>query len=80
MCLKTNLLRRLQAQTLPGANPPVGKIHPFSKIAVRGCSQIMSAAKWGGVCKILTMADKGGRGVRQMLTMADKGGGGSGYY
>ena len=32
--LKTSLLRRLQAQTLPDAAPPVGKIHPFSKIAV----------------------------------------------
>ena len=35
----------------------------------------MSADKGGGVCKMMTMADKGGRGVRQMLTMADKGGG-----
>ena len=32
--LKTSLLRRLQAQTLPDATPRVGKIHPFSKIAV----------------------------------------------
>ena len=31
---KTSLLRRLQAQTLPDAAPPTGKIHPFSKIAV----------------------------------------------
>ena len=31
---KTSLLRRLQAQTLPDATPPAGKIHPFSKIAV----------------------------------------------
>ena len=31
--IKTSLLRRLQAQTLPEA-PPVGKIHQFSKIAV----------------------------------------------
>ena len=31
---KTNLLPRLQAQTLPDATPPVGKIHPFSKIAI----------------------------------------------
>ena len=28
--LETSLLRRLQAQTLPDAGPPVGKIHPFS--------------------------------------------------
>ena len=32
--LLTSLLRRLQAQTLPDAIPPIGKIHPFSKIAV----------------------------------------------
>ena len=32
--LLTSLLRRLQAQTLTDAAPPVGKIHPFSKIAV----------------------------------------------
>ena len=31
---KTSLLRRLQAQTLPDEAPPMGKIHPFSKIAV----------------------------------------------
>ena len=31
---KTSLLRRLQAQTLPDATPPIGKIHPFSKMAV----------------------------------------------
>ena len=31
---KTSLLRRLQAQTLPDATPPISKIHPFSKIAV----------------------------------------------
>ena len=31
---KTSMLRRLQAQTLPDATPPIGKIHPFSKIAV----------------------------------------------
>ena len=30
----TSLLRRLQAQTLPDEAPPLGKIHPFSKIAV----------------------------------------------
>ena len=30
---------------------------------IKGCSQIMSAAKGGrGRCKMLTMADKGGRG------------------
>ena len=28
------LLRRLQAQTLPHATPPIGQIHPFSKMAV----------------------------------------------
>ena len=32
--LKTSLLRRLQAQTLPNATPPIGKILPFSKIAI----------------------------------------------
>ena len=31
---ETSLLCRLQAQTLPDEAPPVGKIHPFSKIAV----------------------------------------------
>ena len=31
---KTSLLRRLQAQILPFATPPIGKYHPFSKIAV----------------------------------------------
>ena len=46
-------------------------------IGVRGCSQIMSAAERGGrVWKMLTMADKGRRGVRQMMTMDDEGGGG----
>ena len=29
-----SLLRRLQAQTLPDATPPIGKIYPFSKMAV----------------------------------------------
>ena len=32
--IETSLLRRLQALTLPYANPPMGQIHPFSKIAV----------------------------------------------
>ena len=32
--IETSLLRRLQSQTLPLEAPPVGKIHPFSKIAV----------------------------------------------
>ena len=32
--IKTSLLRRLQAQTLPDEAPPMDKIHPFSKIAV----------------------------------------------
>ena len=31
---ETSLLRRLQAQTLPNAASPIGKVHPFSKIAV----------------------------------------------
>ena len=31
---KTSLLRRLKAQTLPDATPPMGNIHPFSKMAV----------------------------------------------
>ena len=31
---KTSLLSRLQAQTLPDASPPIGKIHPFSKITI----------------------------------------------
>ena len=30
----TSLLHRLQAQTLPDEALPIGKIHPFSKIAV----------------------------------------------
>jgi hypothetical protein len=34
VALKTSLLRRLQAQTLPNEAPPIGKIHPFSKMAV----------------------------------------------
>ena len=31
---KTSRLRRLQVQTLPDATPPLGKIPPFTKIAV----------------------------------------------
>jgi hypothetical protein len=31
---KKSLLRWLQAQTLPNAAPPIGKIDPFSKIAL----------------------------------------------
>ena len=31
---KTSLLRRLQAQTLPEATPPIGQIHPFNKMAI----------------------------------------------
>jgi hypothetical protein len=31
---ETSLLRRLQAQTLPDATPPIVKIHPFSKFAI----------------------------------------------
>jgi len=31
---QTSLLRRLQAQTLPDATPPIGKIYPFIKMAV----------------------------------------------
>ena len=34
LSLKTSLLRRLQAQTLPDAASPIGKVHPFNKIAV----------------------------------------------
>ena len=30
---KTNLLHRLQTQTLPNATSPIGKINPFSKIS-----------------------------------------------
>ena len=29
-----SLLRRLQAQTLPNATPPIGKIYPFTKMAL----------------------------------------------
>ena len=32
--LETSLLRRLQAQTLPDATSPVGKIYPFTKMAI----------------------------------------------
>ena len=32
--VKTSLLHRLQAQTLPDATPPLGKIPLFPKIAV----------------------------------------------
>ena len=31
---KTSLLRRLQAQALPNAASPIGKVNPFSQIAV----------------------------------------------
>ena len=31
---ETSLLHGLQAQSIPEANSPIGKIHPFSKIAV----------------------------------------------
>ena len=31
---RTSLLRRLQAQTLPDEAPPIGKIHPFTKMAI----------------------------------------------
>ena len=31
---KIGLLRRLQAQTLPNATPPIGNIYPFTKMAV----------------------------------------------
>ena len=31
---QTSLLHRLQAQTLPDAIPPIGQIHPFSKMVV----------------------------------------------
>ena len=33
-CLETSLLRRLQAENLSDEAPPIGKIHPFSKMAV----------------------------------------------
>ena len=33
-CLKTSLLRRLQAQALLDATQPIGKISPFGKMAV----------------------------------------------
>ena len=39
----------------------------------------MSGAGGGGG-KMLTLADKGGRGIRQMLTMADRGGRGGLAY
>ena len=32
--LTTSLLRRLQAQTLPGATLPFGKIQPLSKMTI----------------------------------------------
>ena len=46
--IKTSLLRRLQAQTLPEATPPIGQIHPFSKMAVtfeplKGCRDLESS-------------------------------------
>ena len=31
---KTNLLRRLQAHTLPDATPQLGRINPFSEISI----------------------------------------------
>ena len=41
--------------------------------AIRGCLQMMSAAKGGGRgLKMLTFADKGGRGVKEMLTLGGK--------
>jgi hypothetical protein len=33
-CIKTSLLHRLQVQTLPDAASPIGKVHPFSRIAI----------------------------------------------
>ena len=32
--VKTSLLRRLQGRPFPAEAPPIGKIHPFSKMAV----------------------------------------------
>ena len=32
--IERSLLRRLQAQTLPDATPPMSKIYPFTKMAV----------------------------------------------
>ena len=34
MVTEASLLRRLQAQTLPDASPPIGKIHHFNKMVV----------------------------------------------
>ena len=34
MTTETSLPRRLQAQTLPDATQPIGKIHPFNKMAL----------------------------------------------
>ena len=31
---QTSLLRRVQAQTLPDATPPIGQMHPFSKMTI----------------------------------------------
>ena len=39
--LLTNLLHSLQAQTLPDAALPMGKIHPFIKIAVTNNAILM---------------------------------------
>jgi hypothetical protein len=33
-CSQTSLLRKLQAQTLPDATPPIGKIRPVSKMTI----------------------------------------------
>ena len=32
--VEKSVLRRLQVQTLPDEAPPIGKIHPFSKMAI----------------------------------------------
>ena len=42
---ETSLLRRLQGQILPDEALPVGKIHPFSKIAVTALQDLESLKK-----------------------------------
>ena len=32
--VEKSVLRRLEVQTLPDATPPIGKIYPFTKMAV----------------------------------------------
>ena len=42
-------------------------------ISLKGLFTNYASGRKGGGSKMLTMADKGRRGVRQMLTLADKG-------